>query len=490
MKEDNNFGRLLTLLLLTLVVCIGLYGLPGTILKQKIKKVDILADIRPEEGMDNALLDSLRMQLEDLTDGAASIPAEATADDDLAVLHGDTTADDTDDWVDVPALLRDSITRVINSGKGIADAKGARIEDYSAGRLGLRRFFEALSRSRERTVRIAFMGDSFVEGDIMVADFRSAMQQQFGGHGVGFVPVSSMASQYRPTISQKSEGWKKYTIINDRRAGYTLSGMLFEARSEQAYLSFSTTSQYPGLRTVNSLKLLYDRNEETHMQLIYGSLLDTVVRTLPPALGLAQFELKDTISEGSFTFTNAKNFRALGIALEDGTGVVVDNYSLRGNSGLVFENLDPDACRALREIRPYDLIILQYGINAINEDMLDYGWYGLSMQKVIKHLKNCFPETDILLISTPDRADRYNGKFSTMPAVLALLNAQRHAARAQKIPFWNMFGAMGGENSMVRYVENGWAGKDYTHLNFRGGREIAQLLMKALMSEKEFYNVQ
>lgn len=46
---------------------------------------------------------------------------------------------------------------------------------------------------------------------------------------------------------------------------------------------------------------------------------------------------------------------------------------------------------------------------------------------------------------------------------------------------------MGGKNSMARYVENNWASKDYTHLGFGGGRQLARILMDALMSEMEFY---
>ena len=46
----------------------------------------------------------------------------------------------------------------------------------------------------------------------------------------------------------------------------------------------------------------------------------------------------------------------------------------------------------------------------------------------------------------------------------------------------------GGENSMIRFVENNWASKDYTHLSFRGGKEIASALLKAILLEKEFYD--
>ena len=86
------------------------------------------------------------------------------------------------------------------------------------------------------------------------------------------------------------------------------------------------------------------------------------------------------------------------------------------------------------------------------------------------------------------RSRQDDGEFETMPAVLALLHAQRQAAKKAGVPFWNVFGAMGGENSMVRFVELNWASKDYTHLSFRGGREIADALLKALLSEKDFYD--
>ncbi|MEG1545113.1 MAG: hypothetical protein RR382_11430, partial [Tannerellaceae bacterium] len=105
-----------------------------------------------------------------------------------------------------------------------------------------------------------------------------------------------------------------------------------------------------------------------------------------------------------------------------------------------------------------------------------------------QHVQRCFPMADILLLGVSDRSHQDEGEFETMPAVLALLHAQRQSARQVGIPFWNVFGAMGGENSMVRFVANNWASKDYTHLSFRGGREVAAALLKAILLEKEFYD--
>ena len=68
-------------------------------------------------------------------------------------------------------------------------------------------------------------------------------------------------------------------------------------------------------------------------------------------------------------FTETEGFRALGVALEDNSGVVVDNYSLRGNSGMILNRLDSSLCRNLTEVRPYDLIILQYGLNVVSDSV-------------------------------------------------------------------------------------------------------------------------
>jgi lysophospholipase L1-like esterase len=77
-----------------------------------------------------------------------------------------------------------------------------------------------------------------------------------------------------------------------------------------------------------------------------------------------------------------------------------------------------------------------------------------------------------------------------MPAVISLLKAQRQIAQSTEVPFWSIFAAMGGQGGMVKYVNSGWASKDYTHLNFNGGREIANALYDAIMAEKSLYDGQ
>ncbi|MDR0757096.1 MAG: hypothetical protein LBF85_04540 [Tannerella sp.] len=470
MMKKNCFGRLFLIQFLAWIACVGLYCLPDEILGFEIKKIDMLSSIRHPEA-DATAADTL------LSPRQVFIPFIA----DSAYLR---SADS------LRLVRRDSLYLSMLAEMG-ADTAGLRIRDFSAGHTGLRRFFASLRRveTMTRPVRIAFLGDSFIEGDILVADFRSMMQARFGGRGVGFVPISSTVEQYRPTVRGHSKGWTTHSILSDRSyAKYVLSGLSFEA-GDEASLSFRTTDSYPGLEAVSSVKFIYSRNSQAEVQLTCNGAKDTFLDVLPVADGdIMQYEALGDFTDGRFRFRRAGGLQALGYAMEDNTGIVVDNFSLRGNTGIVWVNLDEHTCRAWNEIRPYDLIILQYGLNVASENVTDYTWYSQKMEKAISRLRQCFPGSDILLLSVSDRSHYRGNAYRTMPAIAALWNAQYKMAGQTGLPFWSVFHAMGGQDGMARYVKNRWAGKDYTHLSFRGGREIAEALYEALILEKKLYD--
>ncbi|MDR3268108.1 MAG: GDSL-type esterase/lipase family protein [Tannerella sp.] len=475
--ENDRFGRLLAILLITGIAGIGMYWLPDEWMGFPIKKVDFLSDIRVKTEAPSP--DTLIREPE-------KCDTLLTVD---TVLEPGFDPDPDPDPDPVEALLPDSVYRQVAEASGM-DSLPVRIEDFTFGHKGLSRFFAALNRIEimDRPVRIAFWGDSFIEGDILVADFRARMQAYFGGRGVGFVPVSSGVEQYRPTISQYSKGWKGHSILSSRKNKYAIPGLLFEPEASEATITFKTVDAYPGLEQVSSLKFIYSRNEEAEMRLIWNDAQDTMIRVLPPSETVTQCEINGLFTNGRLRFRNAAGLQALGIALEDNDGVVVDNYSLRGNSGIALGLLDENSCLALREIRPYDLIVLQYGLNVATEKVHEYGWYREQFTEVIQHVQQCFPEADILLLGVSDRSHYHDGAFRTMPSVIALSKAQRQAAEQAQVTFWDVFRAMGGEGSMVRYVKSRWASKDYTHLSFRGGREIATALFDALILEKNLYD--
>ena len=93
------------------------------------------------------------------------------------------------------------------------------IEDYGGlteEDRGMMPFYRALSNihNLNRPVRIAFLGDSFIEGDILTADLRAILQKQFGGCGVGFIPITSETSGFRPTVTHNFDGWNTYAYTD------------------------------------------------------------------------------------------------------------------------------------------------------------------------------------------------------------------------------------------------------------------------------------
>ena len=472
--EKNQLGRLLLLLLLTFVFCCLFFYMPGHVGNIPLKRVDMFSELRTTSRI--AAIDTLQETwLEEDTVAVDSVALQRAAAEKAGM---DSLA----------LAVRDSLYKALYAVEG-SDSTGHRVEDYSVGHVGLTRFFTAIRNRMElgRPVRVAFLGDSFIEGDILVADFRTEMQRRFGGRGVGFVPIASAAAQYRPTVKTQSKGWTTWSMLTDHEHPYTLSCMTFEGDTSEASFAVEAGKRYPELDSVPCLHFIYEKNTHTEMLVSVNGTKDSLRVSLPPTDSISQWTYRQVTHRADFRFVRAKGFRALGVVMETDEGITVDNYSMRGNSGAVLERLDSASCRTLNALRPYDLIVLQYGLNVANDSVMQYGWYAKRMEGVVQHVRKCFPSADILLMGVSDRSRQENGAFYTMPSVLALLHAQRQAARRAGVVFWNTFGAMGGKNSMVSYVEKNWASKDYTHLGFGGGRELARILTEALLEEMKFY---
>ena len=90
------------------------------------------------------------------------------------------------------------------------------IEDFSdSGRI--QAFCDTLLNA-PRPVRIAFLGDSFVEGDILTADLRERLQSAYSGGGAGFAPMASPLTAFRRTVKTQSKGWTTYNIMQRKAA--------------------------------------------------------------------------------------------------------------------------------------------------------------------------------------------------------------------------------------------------------------------------------
>lgn len=359
------------------------------------------------------------------------------------------------------------------------------IEDYadSTG-FGMAHFYESLSQSShaKRAVRIAYLGDSFIEGDILTGYLREFMQQKYGGKGVGYVSITTPTAGFRPTVVHQYNGWSSHAITDTCcfvRARQDLANRYFMAHSG-AWVQLKGTK-----RTYSTV----DTASVSHFYLVAADTVEVTARwngkeeknfTLYPDSTLQTCTIEDPIGSIRWTVSHASAKSTFyGCSMETETGVIVDNFSLRGSSGQQLKSIPLRTLKQWNKVRPYDLIVLHYGPNIASPRVRNYSYYTRQMQLVIDHLKTAFPQTSILLIGASDRAYKNElGELVTMPGIVPLIRYQQALAADTHVAFWNLYQAMGGEGSIVRMVEAhpAAANLDYTHINFRGGKQLARLL--------------
>lgn len=361
------------------------------------------------------------------------------------------------------------------------------IEDYGTeSGHGMEPFYAALNArdSLGRPVRIAYFGDSFIEGDILTADLRSLLQQRFGGCGAGFIDISSSFIALRPTVRHSAEGFTDHNLMDKESCDLsriTLTGR-YAVPSGAARVTYSGVKSPEHLEAFDKATLFLSSPDPQTVEVTTEN--GTISHT---TMGTGDVEAVSTAGRSrrvAFSLPAATEATTcFGVAMEGKEGVVLDNFSMRGSSGVPLATVPQRHLRQLSRLRPYDLIVLQFGLNVASKSQLKYGGYVHQMKRVVKHFKEAFPEAGILVVSIGDREDKMDGELQTMPGVKALVKYQQLLAAEEGVAFWNLYEAMGGEGAMVRMAnaKPAEAGKDYTHINRRGGRRIAGIFYKTLL---------
>jgi hypothetical protein len=370
------------------------------------------------------------------------------------------------------------------------------IEDYSDSTLrGMTLFYEAINRmdSLNRPVRIAFFGDSFTEADILTADLREMLQQRFGGCGVGWVNITSTTNGFRPTVRHAYHGWQTYVVTDEvgfERKKQGINGHYF-IPSPGAYIDLSGQTKYASRLDTCEQSTIFFYNKGSLSLTAQVNRTEETKETFDASDELQKMSVRGRIGKVRWRVNRADQALFFGATMDDVRGMTVDNFSLRSSSGISLRYIPEKTLKDFNEQRPYDLIILQYGLNVLTSGGGNYDSYYKSMTLTIEHLKTCFPQAGVLLMSVGDRDRKSSaGEIRTMSGVKELIRYQQNLAAETHIAFWNLFEAMGGEGSMAKLVKAkpAMANYDFTHINFKGGKHLAKLLYETLVYGKEQYD--
>jgi len=370
------------------------------------------------------------------------------------------------------SLYSDSILIV---GKGQTELAG-RLDAFFSG-------LDSLPKNT-RSLHIAHFGDSQIEGDLLTANLRELIQQKFGGSGVGWMPMTSIVSDFRITIGhQFNELWNVHDIQNNSSsfsAGPT--GQVFVANA--GAIATFTASRYPFSKAWifahpnSSGDITYNSNGQKNT--IHW-----------PNENKYYTSLKDLTGKQISINCESGSPAIYGVNFESGKGCYVDNFAYRGSSGAGLSQLPKPLFTSIEEIINYRLIILEFGLNVHSVGVSNYKNYEISFDKTIKHIKSCFPHSAILVVGISDKGRKLKGKWESDVTVKDLELVQRSVAQKNDCAYFSLYDAMGGEGSIVGWVQDSipkLANNDYTHLSRDGTKLAGQMIYDYLMRSYDVYH--
>lgn len=357
------------------------------------------------------------------------------------------------------------------------------------------RFYAKLAALEEDTtgnadpVRIAIYGDSYIQGDIMVEHLRDMLQDKFGGGGVGAVNIACAHPGYRASIQQHSQGITEYD--HNRKD--------FKADRQGLSCAYTYGNGSTTYTTTDQTDFGIKHNGKVEHAIVYfaprgGAKVSAAVND-----GAMKEVYNGTSKEVQAVEVNGPmNKLSLSVSGGSGTdfyftslesrGVVVDNFGVQGTSGMHLLGIPDETFFSFAKARKYDLVILEFGLNACAPGQKNFSFYIDQMTKVVNRFQKAFPDVAVLVFSASDRAKRAaDGTLKTMTGVQELVIAQSEMAKKGKVAFWNLYKALSNEGGVARLAELNEAQKDYIHVNRKGGKRIAGLVYKAILCGYDNY---
>lgn len=335
--------------------------------------------------------------------------------------------------------------------------------------------FAALDSACVRHVRILHYGDSQIEEDRITASLREHFQTQFGGHGPGLLPAVQTVTKM--TVRQYCSPELGYNLAYgpvESRASHMGYGPM--AQFSQIY--GSTTLSYRGFAHESfphacqfDRVTLLRRDEETKQLVCDVQDYDTL-----------QNSVKVHVDGPTHVY---------GVMLDTKLGVNIDNIPMRGSSGNFFSRITRATMTPFFEHENVRCVILQYGGNSVpylktEQSQMEFCQ---NMQKQIKYFQQLAPEARILFIGPSDMSTSVKGQLATYPQLPGFVEMLEKYITEAGAAFWNMYEAMGGKGSMIKWVNSHpqLAGEDYIHFTQKGAEQISDLLYETIDTYYKYY---
>lgn len=333
------------------------------------------------------------------------------------------------------------------------------------------------------TVHIMQIGDSHTAGDMMTHAMRQQLQSALGNGGIGYAMPMWFSGQRMALISYDNRDFSPISSRHNSQESYTLGGMIARPKNHGASLTLKPKTALTRQRFIVSIK------QDSHDGAFVG--IDAEGQ---------RFQLQAPIKNNTWQLTQINATLPLTITADNAINSSIGGWwgTNEANGGAIISALGINGAQInywnrwqatawqneLAFLRPH-LIILEYGTNEAHSG-IDIDNMINDYNRLIAQIRKASPNSAIMLMTAPDSLKNNQGQCGTRPTNLnAIQQAQRQIAQTQHTLLWDWASYMGGNCSMISWINQGLAAKDGVHFSHAGYQKIGIAMANDILSFKK-----
>ena len=350
--------------------------------------------------------------------------------------------------------------------------------------------------------QVVQIGDSHIQPDIITAQIRIAMQEQWGNGGRGLLPVLRITGTNQPA---------DYTLSSSRTPAST-SRLLSRSWTGEMGLT-GVTAHYPD-STFTTLHIATsgDADRFTRVTAVHAphsgyetARLDTTSVIVARVTGdyTSRYDLGESVNSGDLTVPCGTSDLWGVIVENDKRGVMVHSI---GNNGATASHYNrvPDFARQIADVLHPSLIIVSLGTN---EAFGSLDGVERALDRLVTSLQRENPGATLLLTTPMECHKRYSrqvkervkrgrgrraryktvtrtvSSYAANPAVKQVRDIILTYGKRHNIATWDLYSVAGGKGAASRWITAGLMNsKDHLHCLDSGYELQGILLSEALMN--------
>ena len=337
-----------------------------------------------------------------------------------------------------------------------------------------------LQALQDKKLHVVQLGDSHTAADEMTDALRSQLQSSLGNGGLGWAMPMYFSGQRMALYGYDNNGWQPLSSRSQRDYDYTLGGFIAKPLRQQATLTLKAKRFAPVQQFTVSIKQGAEDGALTGID-VRGQQFSLEAPIKNNTWQTVKFtaQLPFTIQNTRGTNSSIGGWWGKNI---DGSGAIVSALGINGAELSFWNRWNRSAIQTEVQAIAPELMILAYGTNEAYNQNLDVEHARSILVDKIHQIRQASPNTAVMIVGAPEALKQTAGECGTRPTKLNALQAmQLQVAQSQKTLYWDWQGAMGGQCSMKRWIQQGLALKDGVHFSGDGYQRLGRLLANDIL---------